>query len=84
MLRIGGFVADRAAVSDRVPARVKIVMTIALASSDRAARAATGQSVDFLGSGIPLRVQEILIGVAIGMVVQLAFEASRSPARPPR
>jgi flagellar biosynthesis protein FliR len=29
----------------------------------------------FSGAGIPRAVQEVLIGVAIGMVVQLAFEA---------
>jgi flagellar biosynthetic protein FliR len=61
-LRIGGFVAAAPIASEStIPSRVKIVLTVALTI--------------FSGAGALTAVQEILIGVAIGMVMELAFEA---------
>jgi len=66
VLRIGGFVLTAPIASETtVPARVKIALSLGLAF--------------ILAPLAPvpagLTAQEVLIGVAIGMVVQLAFEA---------
>ena len=75
-LRIGGFVAAAPIASEKtIPNRVKIVLTLALAVLvGPFAPVPTTLSI-FSGAGVLTAVQEILIGVAIGMVMELAFEA---------
>lgn len=75
-LRIGGFVAAAPIASERtIPNRVKIVLTLALAVLvGPLAPVPAGLSI-FSGAGILTAVQEILIGVSIGLVMELAFEA---------
>ena len=75
-LRIGGFVLAAPIASEvAIPGRVKIVLTLALAFLlAPLAPVPAGLSI-FSGAGTLAAVQELLIGVAIGMVVQLAFEA---------
>ncbi len=76
MLRIGGFVATAPQISSTaVPPRIKIVMTLALVVLIAPlAPQPAGLSI-FSGAGFLCAVKELLIGVAIGMMVQLAFEA---------
>lgn len=75
-LRIGGFVvAAPIAGETTIPGRVKIVMTLALTVLIAPlAPVPPGLSI-FSAAGVVTAVQEMLIGVAIGMVMQLAFEA---------
>jgi flagellar biosynthetic protein FliR len=75
-LRIGGFVAAAPIASEKtIPNQVKIVLTLTLAVLvGPLAPVPTTLSI-FSGAGILTAVQEILIGVAIGMVMELAFEA---------
>jgi len=74
-LRIGGFVLTAPIASEvTIPSRVKIVLTLALAFLlAPLAPLQAGLSI-FSGAGVVAGVQEILIGVAIGMVMQLAFD----------
>ncbi|HMD73607.1 MAG TPA: flagellar biosynthetic protein FliR [Steroidobacteraceae bacterium] len=76
MLRIGGFVATAPQLSSTaVPGRIKIVMTVALVVLIAPlVPQPVGMSI-FSGAGFLCAVKELLIGVAIGMMVQLAFEA---------
>ena len=76
VLRVGGFVAIAPIVSERfVPGRVKIVLTLALTLLVAPlARAPSDLSI-FSGGGALIAVKEVLVGVSIGMVVQLALEA---------
>jgi flagellar biosynthetic protein FliR len=76
VLRVGGFVLAAPTVSDAViPARIKIVMSLALAFlMAPMVRVPAALSI-FSAAGLLAAVQELLIGIAIGMVVQLAFEA---------
>jgi flagellar biosynthetic protein FliR len=76
VLRIGGFVLTAPIASAAtVPPFVKIALTLALAFI-LAPLAPVPQSLSiFSATGTVAAVQEVLIGVAIGMVVQLAFEA---------
>ncbi len=76
VLRIGGFVATAPIASEKtVPAPVKIALTLGLAFVlAPLAPVPAGLSI-FSGAGAMAAVQEVLIGIAIGMVVQLAFEA---------
>src|ERR1700690_4176616 len=76
MLRISGFVATAPQLSSTaVPGRIKIVMTLALVVLIAPlAPQPVGLSI-FSGAGFLCAVKELLIGVAIGMMVQLAFEA---------
>jgi flagellar biosynthetic protein FliR len=75
-LRIGGFVAAAPIASEStIPARVKIVMTVALAALLAPLAAVPGDLSIFSGAGALTAVREVLIGVAIGMVMELAFEA---------
>jgi flagellar biosynthetic protein FliR len=75
-LRIGGFVAAAPIASEStIPARVKIVMTAALAALLAPLATVPGDLSIFSGVGVLTAVQEILVGVAIGMVMELAFEA---------
>lgn len=75
-LRIGGFILAAPIASEAtIPRRVKIVLTLALAFLlAPLAPVPTALSI-FSGAGVLTAVQEILIGVAIGMVMQLAFDA---------
>ena len=75
-LRIGGFIlAAPIASESTIPSRVKIVLTLALAFLlAPLAPVPSGLSI-FSGGGVLTAAQEILIGVAIGLVMQLAFEA---------
>ena len=76
VLRIGGFVLTAPAASEAVvPGRVKIVLTLALALLlAPLVQTPAGLSI-FSAAGMLAAVLEVLIGVAIGMVVQLSFEA---------
>jgi flagellar biosynthesis protein FliR len=76
VLRIGGFILTAPIASEAtVPRFVKIALTLALAFIlAPLAPVPAGLSI-FSGAGALAAVQEVLIGVAIGMVVQLAFEA---------
>jgi flagellar biosynthetic protein FliR len=75
-LRIGGFILAAPIASEKgIPRRVKIVLTVALAFLLAPnVPVPAGLSI-FTGTGALTVAQEVLIGVAIGMVVQLAFEA---------
>jgi flagellar biosynthetic protein FliR len=76
MLRVGGFALTAPALSETVvPGRVKIVLTVALAFLMAPLVQVPAALSIFSGAGLLAAVQELLIGVAIGMVVQLAFEA---------
>lgn len=76
VLRIGGFVAVAPIASEStVPARVKIVLTLGLAFLIAPLAQAPAALSIFSAAGLLAAVQEMLIGVAIGMVVQLAFES---------
>jgi flagellar biosynthetic protein FliR len=75
-LRIGGFVAAAPIASEAViPGRVKVVLGLVLAFvMAPLAPVPAGLSI-FSSTGMLTAVQEILIGIAIGLVMQLAFEA---------
>jgi flagellar biosynthetic protein FliR len=75
-LRIGGFVAAAPIASEKtIPNRVKIVLTLALAVLVGPLAPVPSSLSIFSGAGVLTAVQEILIGVSIGMVMELAFEA---------
>jgi flagellar biosynthetic protein FliR len=75
-LRVSGFVLTAPAASEVVvPGRVKIVLTLALALLlAPLVEVPAGLSI-FSAAGMLAAVLELLIGVSIGMVVQLTFEA---------
>lgn len=75
-LRIGGFVATAPLASEKtIPSRVKIVLTLALTVL-LAPQAPVPDALSiFSAPGLLTAVQEMLIGAAIGMVMELAFEA---------
>jgi flagellar biosynthesis protein FliR len=75
-LRISGFVLTAPAASEMVvPRLVKIVLILALSFLlGPLVEAPTGLSI-FSAAGMLAAVLELLIGVSIGMVVQLTFEA---------
>jgi flagellar biosynthetic protein FliR len=76
MLRVGGFVLAAPIASETViPRLVKIVMSVALAFLMAPLVRIPAELTIFSGAGLLAAVQELLIGVAIGMVVQLTFEA---------
>lgn len=76
VLRVTGFVLTAPAASEAVvPGRVKIVLTLALAFLlAPLVEPPAGLSI-FSAAGMLAAVLELLIGVSIGMVVQLTFEA---------
>jgi flagellar biosynthetic protein FliR len=76
VMRIGGFVLAAPIASEKtIPTLSKVLMTMALAFLlAPLAPVPAGLSI-FSGAGAVTAVQELLIGVAIGMVVQLVFEA---------
>src|ERR1700735_4626872 len=75
-LRVGGFVLSAPIASETtIPSFIKIIMSVSLAFlMSPLVRTPADLSI-FSGMGLFAAVQEMLIGVAIGMVVQLAFEA---------
>jgi flagellar biosynthetic protein FliR len=75
-LRVGGFVLAAPIASEGVvPGLVKIVLTLALAFLlGPLIQVPAGLSI-FSAAGTLAAVTELLIGVAIGMVVQVAFES---------
>jgi flagellar biosynthetic protein FliR len=74
-LRVGGFVLAAPIASEvAIPARIKIVFTLALAFLLAPLAAAPASLSIFSAAGMLTAVQELLIGVAIGMVMQLAFD----------
>jgi flagellar biosynthetic protein FliR len=74
-LRIGGFVLAAPIASEvAIPSRVKIVLTLALAFVLAPLASAPAALSIFSAAGLLTAVQELLIGVAIGMVMQLAFD----------
>jgi len=75
-LRIGGFVAAAPIASESsIPKRVKVVLSLSLAVMLAPLAPSPAALSIFSAAGLLTAFQEILIGVAIGMVVQLAFEA---------
>jgi flagellar biosynthetic protein FliR len=76
VLRIGGFVLTAPAASEAaVPRLVKIVLTLALAFLMAPLVQVPADLSIFSAAGMLSAVLELLIGVSIGMVVYLAFEA---------
>jgi len=76
MLRIGGFVLSAPIASETaIPNLVKIVLSLSLAFLMAPLAQVPATLSIFSGAGVLAAVQELLIGVSIGMVVQLAFEA---------
>ena len=76
VLRISGFVLTAPATSEAViPRLVKIVLTLALAFLMAPLVQVPADLSIFSAAGMLSAVLELLIGVSIGMVVQLAFEA---------
>jgi flagellar biosynthesis protein FliR len=75
-LRVGGFVAAAPIASEAaIPNRVKIVLALALSFAIGPLAAVPAGLSIFSGRGLFTAAQEILIGISIGMVMQLAFEA---------
>jgi flagellar biosynthesis protein FliR len=76
ILRIGGFVMSAPITSAvMVPSSIKIALSVGLAFIMAPLVAVPDGLSIFSGAGALAAVEEVLIGVAIGMVVQLAFEA---------
>jgi flagellar biosynthetic protein FliR len=76
VLRIGGFIAAAPlTTSNSVPPRVKLALSIALVVLVAPLAATPATLSIFSSAGFLAAIQELLIGVAIGMVVQVAFEA---------
>jgi flagellar biosynthesis protein FliR len=76
MLRVGGFVLAAPIASETaIPRLVKIVMSLSLAFLMAPLVQVPAALSIFSGAGLLAALQEVLIGVAIGMVVQLTFEA---------
>jgi flagellar biosynthetic protein FliR len=75
-LRVAGFVLAAPIASEAViPRLVKIVMSVALAFLMAPLVQVPASLSIFSGAGLLAAVQEVLIGVAVGMVVTLSFEA---------
>ena len=75
-LRIGGFVASAPVVSAMtVPARVKIVLTLALAFLLAPTVVVPSTLSVFSARGVLVAAQDLVIGLSIGTVAQIAFEA---------
>jgi flagellar biosynthetic protein FliR len=76
MLRVGGFVMAAPIASETtIPGLVKIVMSLSLAFLMAPLVQVPAALSIFSAAGFLAALQEVLIGVAIGMVVQLTFEA---------
>jgi flagellar biosynthetic protein FliR len=76
VLRVGGFVAAAPVVNHPgVPARAKVALTVALAFLLAPLAHVPPALSIFSGAGVLAALHEVLIGVAIGLIVQVAFEA---------
>jgi flagellar biosynthetic protein FliR len=75
-LRVGGFVLTAPIASEAsVPRLVKVVLTLAMAFLLAPLVQEPADLSIFTAQGMLAAITEILIGIAIGMVVQVAFEA---------
>jgi flagellar biosynthesis protein FliR len=75
-LRVGGFVLTAPIASETaIPGRVKIILSVSLAFLMSPMVQVPASLSIFSAAGMLAAVQELLIGVAIGLVMQLAFEA---------
>jgi flagellar biosynthetic protein FliR len=75
-LRVAGFILAAPVASETfIPRPVKIILSVALAFLMAPVLPIPPSLSIFSGAGLLAAVQEVLIGVAIGMVVTLAFEA---------
>ena len=75
-LRVGGFALAAPIASEAViPRFVKIILSVALAFLMAPLVQVPGALSIFSGAGLLAAVQEVLIGVSIGLVVTLTFEA---------
>jgi flagellar biosynthetic protein FliR len=75
-LRVGGFVLAAPIASESViPPFVKIILSLSLAFLMAPLVQIPAALSIFSGTGLLAAVQEVLIGVSIGLVVQLTFEA---------
>ena len=75
-LRVGGFVATAPLASEKtIPNRVKVVLTLTLTVLLAPFAPVPASLSIFSGAGVLTSVQEMLIGAAIGLVMELAFEA---------
>ncbi len=75
-LRVGGFVLSAPVASEvTIPPFIKIIMSVLLALLMSPLARVPAELSIFSGAGLFAAVQEVLIGIAIGMVVQLAFQA---------
>jgi flagellar biosynthetic protein FliR len=76
VLRVSGFVLTAPAASEMVvPGLVKIVLTLALAFLMAPLVEVPADLSIFSAAGLLAAVLELLIGISIGMVVQMTFEA---------
>ncbi len=76
VLRIGGFIAAAPVVNhSSVPRLVKVALTLALAFVLAPLAPVPPDLSIFSGAGAVAAVEEVLIGVSVGLIVQLAFEA---------
>jgi flagellar biosynthesis protein FliR len=76
ILRIGGFILSAPITSAAtVPSAMKIALSVALAFILAPLVPVPDGLTIFSGAGVLAAAEEVLIGIAIGMVVQLAFEA---------
>jgi flagellar biosynthesis protein FliR len=76
ILRIGGFILSAPITNGAmVPSAMKIALSVGLAFILAPLVAVPDGLSIFSGAGALAAVEEVLIGIAIGMVVQLAFEA---------
>jgi flagellar biosynthesis protein FliR len=76
MLRIGGFALTAPVMSETViPGKIKIVLSLSLAFLMAPLAEVPAALSIFSGTGLLAAIQELLIGVSIGMVVALTFEA---------
>jgi flagellar biosynthetic protein FliR len=75
-LRVGGFVLAAPIASETfIPKFVKIILSVSLAFLMAPLVRIPADLAIFSGAGLLAAVQELLIGVAIGMMVHLTFEA---------
>jgi flagellar biosynthetic protein FliR len=75
-LRIGGFIVTAPLLSGpTIPTRIKLVLTLGLVILIAPIAVQPPNLSIFSGDGAFAAIQEVLIGMAIGLVVQLAFEA---------
>jgi flagellar biosynthesis protein FliR len=76
VLRVGGFMLSAPATSEAaVPRMVKIILTLALTFLLAPLVPVPADLSIFSAAGLLAAVLELLIGISIGMVVQLSFEA---------